>query len=567
MKMALKRHFRLKRFITVRNIVIILIVLMSMPLVGWMGYKQYKNWSCNRLTANGRDYLQKGDFRNAILCLRKAAQANPKKLEAFRLMAELAEGARSLQAIGWHKQIVRQEPSLENRLSMVRCALRMGDRETAKATLNDVPENQRDNAAYYKSAAALAWAYKQPALAATCFEKALGYNPQDFSVRFDLASIQLHASDTNIVQEARQTLAICKTNLAVRAETLRLLVWDYGRQGAFSEAARYAEELLKEPKSLFNDKLLHLDILAKSSHALINPAILALKAEASTNIQKTFQLGEWLKNNQKAAEAIAWISALPQTAQTNMPLPLLLAECRATLNDWKTLLKYLENQQWGDQEYLRYAIRAKALKALGDKSQFNSSWEKAVAASQSQLESLSHLLRFAAKEAWTNENKEVLWSIMVNHPKEKWANQALQEYFYAQGQTRELQKLYTRMVELDPLDFRAKNNLAMTSLLLDPRSTSAYALARESYNHNPTNAFCISTLAFALHVRDQTAEAIQLLERLDAKQLENPSVAISYGIILGSTGNAKAKPFLDLAEKQRLLPEIADLVRKAKSGI
>ena len=565
--MGLRKHLRMKHIFTRRNFAYLLIVLAIILLCGSFGYKQYRKWSSSRLTVQGREYMGKGDFTNAVLCLRRAAETNPKNMDAFRLMAELAEAAGSPQALDWYAQIVSQNPSLDNRLAMARCALRLGNREAATSVLNEVPADQRNNAAYYKCAGALAWTFKEPALAASCFEKALGFAPNDIAIRYDLASIQIHANDTNIVREARQSLAMCRTNGAVRPEALRLLVWDSERQGALKEAAIYAEELLKEPKAVFNDKLLHLGVLNKSSNAILKSTISALQIEASTNLQNAFQLGEWMKNNQRSADAIEWILAMPQAIQTNLPMAILLAECRASAAQWKLLIQTTEKQNWNDQEFLRHAILAKAQIKLGDKKQFQEHWQQAISATRTQIEPLAQLLRFAAKESWTNQNKEVLWAITTNHPKEKWAIQALQEHYYLQGETRELHKLFSRLSELDPNDLRTKNNLAMTGLLLDPKSNTWYALARECMSQNATNGLYISTFAYALHVRNQTAEAIQLLEKLDPKQMDNPSVGITYGIILGSTGNAKAKKYLALADKQRLLPEIATLVQQAKQKV
>jgi hypothetical protein len=244
-----------------------------------------------------------------------------------------------------------------------------------------------------------------------------------------------------------------------------------------------------------------------------------------------------------------------------------MADCHAALKDYISLLKLVENQKWGNLEYWRFAISAKAFKEIGNPSQFQANWQKSLEQAQNQLNPLSHLYRFTSQEKWTNENQEILWTIASHHPNEKWVFQSLEELLYSKRDTRQLLKLYSQIVEVDPNDYRAKNNLAFISLLLDPSSNLAYSLARETYNHSPTNAYFLSTLAFALHLKNQTADAIKLCENLNAKALENPAIAICYGVILGSTGDAKAKPFLNKVDKQHMLPELVALAEKTQSAI
>jgi hypothetical protein len=59
-----------------------------------------------------------------------------------------------------------------------------------------------------------------------------------------------------------------------------------------------------------------------------------------------------------------------------------------------------------------------------------------------------------------------------------------------------------------------------------------------------------------------------VIEQLKPRDLENPSIAGYYGLILKATGNrAKAKPYLEWAFKSPLLPEERKLFEKAKAGI
>ena len=58
-----------------------------------------------------------------------------------------------------------------------------------------------------------------------------------------------------------------------------------------------------------------------------------------------------------------------------------------------------------------------------------------------------------------------------------------------------------------------------------------------------------------------------MIEQLKPQELQNPSIAGYYGLILKATGNgAKAKTCLELASKALLLPEERKLFDRAKAG-
>jgi Flp pilus assembly protein TadD len=128
--------------------------------------------------------------------------------------------------------------------------------------------------------------------------------------------------------------------------------------------------------------------------------------------------------------------------------------------------------------------------------------------------------------------------------------------------------LYSQELKRSPSDLGMKNNLAMTALLLDAQEQKPYELAREVSEKAPTNAAFVSTYAFSLHRQKKDAEALKVIERLKPQELQNPSIAGYYGLILKATGNgAKARVYLDLAAKGHLLPEEKKLFEQARAGV
>jgi len=90
-------------------------------------------------------------------------------------------------------------------------------------------------------------------------------------------------------------------------------------------------------------------------------------------------------------------------------------------------------------------------------------------------------------------------------------------------------------------------------------------MAREVYTRCPTNASCISTYAYSQLLQKHPAEALKTMEQIKPDQLENPSLAAYYGVILEAAGKRdQARHYLDLAAKAKLLPEERKLVEAAK---
>jgi hypothetical protein len=238
------------------------------------------------------------------------------------------------------------------------------------------------------------------------------------------------------------------------------------------------------------------------------------------------------------------------------------------LGDWPALQTTLEHQNWAELEFVRHAFLTRALRAQNLTASSQAQWEQALKLANGQRASLVMLLRLAAQWNWPGEGEDILWSIVNKYPGEKWAAGALAQALYVGGRTRSLMQLYSQESKRTPSDLAAKNNLAMTALLLDAQELKPQELAREVYEKQPTNSAYASTYAFALHLRTNNAEALKVLEKLNPKDLEKPSIADCYGLVLQATGNAaKARKYFDLSTNALLLPEERRLIEKAKTGI
>mgnify|MGYP001797592265 CR=1 FL=1 len=114
-------------------------------------------------------------------------------------------------------------------------------------------------------------------------------------------------------------------------------------------------------------------------------------------------------------------------------------------------------------------------------------------------------------------------------------------------------------------DLVARTGFAAVCLLLNLEAGKALEIARENYMRAPGDGVTVSTYAFALHLQGRTREGLNLLEKLKTEELQKPGVALYYGVLMASAGQAgKAKPYLDIASHSPLLPEEKTLLLAAR---
>ena len=67
------------------------------------------------------------------------------------------------------------------------------------------------------------------------------------------------------------------------------------------------------------------------------------------------------------------------------------------------------------------------------------------------------------------------------------------------------------------------------------------------------------------HYSVSIAQALQVMDKLSAERLETPAITAWYGYLLAESSQRKrAKNYLDLVKKARLLPEERRLLAKAR---
>lgn len=549
-----------------KKLVIIGVCLLLAGAGFYFGRPAYRDWKLRRFLAQASDYFNKGDYSNAALSARQALNLNPGAAAAARIMARVTEKVRSPIALTWRQRVVDLEPAVaSNRLDLARCALLLGNFTSAGLALRSIPAPEQNSAEFHKLAAVVAVTENNLPQADWHFAEAAKLNPADKSLQINQAILHLQARNPQIVDSAMKTLAGLSDDPAFRKDALRHLAMASVRNKNFAEAETFSKELQTGEGSTFEDRILHLSVLRSALRPEFAAYLERLKTEAAQTPEKIPTLSGWLAAHELLPDAIAWLTNLDAKTQTNLPVRMAIADAYSDNHDWVKLETLLHEQNWGDVDFIRFAHLTRAAREQKQDIATQANWQAAVRAANGQIKPLTLLSRLAAGWRMEAEREDLLWNIARRFPAERWALQSLSDRYLAEGNTRGLQKVYATIVDANPDDLAAQNNLAAVSLLLNSQISKSADMARAVHTKFPRNLAFASTYAFALYRQNRTAEGLKVLEALPPQQLEIPSIACYYGVLLAAAGEpAKAKKYLDLAAAADLLPEEKELLKSAR---
>ena len=548
-----------------RIILVLFLALLLLAAGSFVGLQQYRSWQQRSLVQKARAFLASADYRNASLCARQAVQSNPENVDASRVLAELAEMARGTNAIVWRKRVVELEPhAASNRLALARTALSLSQLETAREALAQLDDATRQTAEYHKLQAKIDWTGGRLGDAETHFMEASRLEPTNVVSVVDLNLVRLPSTNLGVAAIARVTLQSLATNETLRPEILRQLSADALRRGRKDEAIRRSQELIDGSPNL-SDQLRHIGLLLDSQSMHIQGYLFTLQRQVATNALHVAALGRWMVVAKLGADCVRWVDSLPEPIRVQQPVVLMQAEAMVAAKDWSRLGRHVGKGTWDDDEFLRHLLLARVAREERNNSGERSHWLKALKAASSSTERLLQVIKNTESWGWRDEMDEALGAVMEQFPEQRWAEDYLTRSLKMSGKTQALQNLLTRTVEREPTNHLAKSSLATMGMLLDPTDRQPYKLSAEAFEALGTNASVAAAYALSLHLQRQTDQALQIMEQIPAERLEAPPIAARYGFLLTEAGQReRARKYLKLAEKARLLPEEKRMLAKAR---
>ena len=552
-----------------RKVLIFALVMAAVAAAGWVGRKAYKKVIERRLVAQARGYLAKKDWRGGGLCLQRALQVEPMSAEASGLLADFLEAEGAPAALSWRiraAQLAAGNPDYQ--LAWAKTALELQDFKSATEALQALRQEDKNTAEFHKLAGALAWGLKRHSEAEQHYAKALQLEPNNQTLALNLATIHLSSTNRSVAEAGRLVLQQMTTNAELRVPALRVLEAEALATKSYATAVDCARRLAEVPTVTAPDQISYLELLRATKSPVYDSYLGLLQRTSSTNSLQAFALGKWMAETHNVTNALQWIRSLPADTQTNAPLPLLIADLLAGMNDWRSLLALVETQDWGEFNFHRLAFESLAQTGLKQELAARSAWNKAFRLCSRRLDRLSRLTQITAAWGWKTQRTQVLAEISDEFPREKWAAALLESQYYADGNSQALAELLARNHAQDPTDPKLKNDLANISLLRKSGLQEAYRMSREAYNSATNNPYFASTYAYALLLQDKPQEAARVFECVSTNFLQIPAVAAYYGVVQARSGHKDlAREPLRMAAKAPLLPEEKEMVRLAQNQL
>jgi cytochrome c-type biogenesis protein CcmH/NrfG len=554
--------------VTIAILLVALALLAGTFKVGRHYYRQYRE---KRWQAEGEAFLAQGDVRNAALSAQLVLQINPNNVPACRVMAQIADRFHSPQTLEWLRHIAQAEPTTENKLmlAMVGLNYQQPPFPLTVQLLDELAPAATNTVGYQMVAARLALQTSRLAEAEARFETAIALEPTNRTFQLNLAIIRLGSTNAATTAAARATLDQFRTDAELGPPALRSLAANCLVHQDAAGALDFSRQLLANPQATLQDRLQNLGILRQLKSDELNRRLQTVEQEVATNVLAVAEVSGWMQANGMVAESLDWLTGLPIPMLDQRPVQMALAQGYLQTRNWKALRDIASQGNWGNLEYLRFAMNYRALSELGSTGEAASNWNAAMANAASRREAMMQLLQLV--ESWKLEpqREDLLLHIVQAYPQEKWAQQELELLDFTSGNTLGLHQLYSVLNGHFPTNTDYRNNLAATALLLKIDLPKARELAAETYAGKPGDPIVASTYAYALHLQGRDKQGLAVLQKFAPDELAQPPVALYYGVLLAANGMAdQAKPWLQIAQtKGQLLPEEQHLLSDALGKI
>ena len=548
---------------------IAVILLAGYLVVGKRVMRRYDRWDAKRSVERAKGYFEKRDFKHAMIDARRALDVNPADAEATRILAKSVEAVGVPGAMQWRNRldsIIPGDP--ENVLAWAKDAVKEGDLITAERVLKTLKPADQVNPVFHDLSASIAMGRHDRVAAEGHWEEAIRLDPKDERYQLSLAVVRMESAKSGVRAAAADMLREMAGRTPKSLGALRALIADAMRRREFEAAKELAETLAADPRALFSDKLIRLSVLRSLNEPLAPSYLTELRDASMAKPADLTQLLVWMNTQNLAIMVEEWTPSLPADLVSKPPVCVVLAESSIKASRWPQLRAQVEKGNWGEADYLRRAFLARALERLGDPDAGAAEWKEALAAASSGADALLRLqaLAKACKEwGWKERGEDVLWKMSGYYGCPRWALDSLWEGALKRGDSAQLVALSRILAKTNSKDVGLRNNYIFLSLLTRTEEGNPQQAAEELYQEHPGDAIIASTYALALYQKGMPDKAVAVMSALKPTELEDPQIAIYYGIFLTAAGHAaKAEEYLRVGADWPLMAEEKALLTRVK---
>ena len=536
------------------------IALLLIILFGTYGSKLYSSWRESRLLKDASAMVDSKDYVGANRAARQALELHPDSLPAFYILADATEKQSSEETVAWRAQIARLQPdNIDAQLNLASAALRFGQIDLARKTLDQIASRAQDRATFHVVAGWLARAEGNVADQEQHFDIAAQKDPKNDLYQFNLAAIRIRSPDAQKSAQARDTLERLTQIPEFRSGALRALLNDAVDRKDFENADRFAQQLQMSPDANFGDYLLCLNFYRQLDAKKFDALLEKVKPVAARNSNDVGLLMDWMNENGMASEVVKWMEKLPSEITDHPPPANAVAAAFAELKNWSRLRRWTRSESWGDDDYLRLAYQGFAARQARQSSadaEFDTLWREALHSASNHPEHELKLARLASKWNLAIESEE-LWSLLSrNPPTRREALDALYKLYRSTNNTKKLYEVLQRLHENSPNDINISANLARLGLNIDQNTRQAQDLAKHAYDQVPSDVNVAITYAFSLYVQGRTLEGLDVIRKLPPETMRETHNAVYAAIFLLDVNQIEAaKEYVQIAKRGPLYAE------------
>src|SRR5437764_21776 len=542
-------------------------IVLLIILFGTYGSKLYLGWHESRLLKRAGAMLEENDFVTANRLARQVLARHGDSLPAFYILAEATEKQNSEETVSWRAQIARLQPdNIDSQLNLASAALRFGQIDLARKTLERVAPRVQEVASFHVVAGWLARAEGNLAEQEQQFAVAVNKDPKNDLYKFNLAALQIHSQETEKSAHARDELERLTQIPQFRIGALRALLNDAVERNDLADADRLAQQLQMSPQVGFGDYLLCLNFYRKLDAKKFDALLEKVKPVAARNPGDLGLLMDWMNENGLASEVVKWMDKLPDSTTAKPPAAIAIAAAFAEQKNWSRLRRWTRSGSWGEEDYFRLAYQGFAARQSRQSSadaEFDTLWRAAFHAAADQPDREIRLARLASKWTLPIESEELWTKLSRIPPSRREALDALYKLYRTSNDVKKLYDVLQRLHEASPNEIGITCNLARLGLNIDQHTKQAQQLAKQAYDRAPDDVNCAVTYAFSLYVQGRTTEGLEILQKLPPEALHESHAAVYAAVLLldvNQTDGAKeyiqvAKHGPIYAEEKRLLED------------
>lgn len=529
-----------RRTIWIRRAVIVglLLVLVGLGLGYRPAVNRYKVWKQQRALSQAREFIDQRDFPSAKLALNVALTAVPGDTQALRVAADLLEQAGSPEVMMLRRRLVQLAPdSLSDRVSLINSALRYRDINAARDAMRDFPLNQTDEPEAIKAALAYAMATDNRPIADALFDRLKGIEPDNENLTVMHALLRLKSPRAETVSAARQELEQYANNPRFSLFIRREMILAAMQRNDRDDARRLAKLIAADPRATLSDRLHEANFALNVDKRPFGEIFASLDPVAGKQTRDAAELLRWTIVVGQPAQGKAWLQTLPDAIRDSAEVLPVKAELAAVMEDWDGLAGLLEDGAWGqvERDTIRLAFSARLAADRKNPALQRQIWDEALSAAGRSLSNLTVLYRVAGVWNWEDEGERVLWAITRAYPLQAWAHQTLFNVYRQRRDTENMRALIGTLREGDGSMLRYRHDWALLSMLTtrSPIWNPAKQAMHDLYQADPANAYYATGYAFALAQSDKANEAMEVLNKLPANELQLPARAPYLAFVYG----------------------------------